>query len=137
MSQLPPITVSTLDLERIEALLDRIPARDNAQLESLCAELARANVVEPQQVPPTVVTMNSTVRFLREDTGKEFEVTLCYPKDADGSPDKVSVLAPIGSALLGLSVGQHIQWPLPGGHIARVRVTDVTYQPEREGEYNR
>jgi regulator of nucleoside diphosphate kinase len=65
-----------------------------------------------------------------EMSGKEFELTLVYPDDAHITHGAVSVLAPVGSALLGLSVGQSIEWPLPGGRKMNLRVLEVTYQPE-------
>ena len=137
MSELPKITVSSLDLQRLEALLETVPSSSNPEIEGLKSELLRANIVEPPEMPPAVVTMNSKVRFVVEDTGRKFELTLCYPHDLDGQPDKISILAPIGSALLGLAVGQSIEWPLPGGKLAHVRIEDVLYQPERAGDYHR
>lgn len=136
MSELPGITLSSLDVSRLEALLAGL-SNPGAESDALQDELDRANVVEPHEVPPTVVTMNSTVRFAVEQTGEEFEMTLCYPRDVNGQPGRVSVLAPIGSALLGLSVGQEIDWPVPGGKIRHVRIVDVTYQPERAGDLHR
>ncbi len=137
MSELPKITVSSLDLERLETLLEELPPSSNPEIEGLKSELLRANIVDPEEMPPDIVTMNSKVRFVVEDTGREFELTLCYPRDLDGQPDKVSILAPIGSALLGLAVGQRIEWPLPGGKLAHVRIEEVLYQPERAGDYHR
>ena len=64
-------------------------------------------------------------------------MTLVYPHDADGTPGKVSILAPVGSALLGLRTGQAIDWPMPGGNSTRLRVLEIRYQPEAAGEYNR
>ena len=81
--------------------------------------------------------MNSTVRFTITESGEEFRLTLVYPKDAQGEPDRISILAPVGSALLGLAVGDEIQWPKPGGGMSTVRVIDVSYQPERSGELHR
>lgn len=133
----PPIVLSSLDLERIEALLKAIPANALAGKAQLQAELDRADVVPPEQVPPTVVTMNSTVKFSIMETGKEFCLTLVYPRDIDGSADRISVFAPVGSALLGLSVGDELAWPGPGGKVMTVRVSDVLYQPERAGELHR
>lgn len=131
------IVVTSRDLERLERLLDSLPADafpDKAQFES---ELKRAEVVEPEQIPPNVVTMNSTVRFTITESGQEFRLTLVYPKDALGEPDRISVLAPVGSALLGLAVGDEIEWPRPGGGVSTVRVVEVVYQPERSGELHR
>lgn len=132
----PNITVTSLDLARIEALLNSLPAGSSAQAESLWAELDRAEVTAPEKVSPEVVTMNSRVRFVMEPAGKEFELALKYPRDLDGSPDEISVLAPVGSALLGLSVGQRIEWPVPGGRTVTVRIADLPYQPERAGRFD-
>ena len=133
MAQLPPITVSTLDLARLEALLEKQPESDAVtRLEN---ELDRANVVAPTDIPNDIVTMNSTITFAMA-TGKEtFTKTLCYPRDMDSSNTKISVLAPIGAALLGLSVGQTIEWPAPNGKAMQVSISAVDYQPERAGDY--
>ena len=104
---------------------------------ALEAELARAEIVEPEAIPPNVVTMNSTVRFTIAEAGEEFRLTLVYPKDVGGEHERISVLAPVGSALLGLSVGDELEWPRPGGGKSTVRVIDVLYQPERSGELHR
>ncbi len=133
----PQITLSSLDLERIEALLAALPASVFPGKAELQAELDRAEVVEPQDIPPTVVTMNSTVRFAIAETGKEFCLTLVYPRDMDGSADRISILAPVGAALLGLSVGDELTWPGPGGKTMTVRVQEIVYQPERAGDLHR
>lgn len=133
----PPITLSSLDLDRIEALLETIPASALAGKAELQAELDRADVLAPDQVPPSVVTMNSTVKFSIVESGKEFCLTLVYPRDMDGSADRISIFAPVGSALLGMSVGDELAWPGPGGKAMTVRVTEVVYQPERAGELHR
>lgn len=137
MSHKPPLILSSLDLERIEALLAGIPSSALAGKAELQAELDRADVLPPEDMPPNVVTMNSTVQFTMVETGKELRLTLVYPRDLDGSADKVSILAPVGSALLGLSVGDELAWPGPGGKAMTVRVTDILYQPERAGELHR
>ena len=133
----PPITISALDYERLTQLLDSLPPNSYAEAELLQAEVERAQVREPKDMPPDVVTMNSKVRFRVEPSQKEYELTLVYPKDIDGRGDLISVLAPVGSALLGLRVGQQIEWPAPGGKSVRVRIVDILYQPERAGEYHR
>ena len=136
MDHRPKIILSSQDLDRLEALLDSLPATAFPGQDELHAELDRAEVVEPQEIPPDVVTMNSTVRFALE-SGEEFCLTLVYPKDTDGSADRISVLAPVGSALLGLSAGDYIEWPRPGGGMMKVRIVEVVYQPERAGEFHR
>lgn len=99
MERKPHIILSSLDLERIEALLDKQPAFPGR--EALEAELDRADVLEPKEMPPNVVTMNSTVRFTLLESGKTNTLTLVYPKEMDGSADKVSVFAPGGVAIRG------------------------------------
>lgn len=78
--------------------------------------------------------MNSVVRFVDEDSGRESEVRLVFPGHADLESNQISVLAPIGSALLGLSVGDSIDWPVPNARSRRLRVVAVTYQPEAAGD---
>jgi len=130
MSTLPPITVSTRDLARLEALLESPAVRQLPAARALGDELVRANVVEPADMPADVVSMNSVVTCRDENTGETHQLTLVYPQDADADQGRVSVLAPVGSALLGLSVGQHIDWPMPGGRTLRLEVTGIQYQPE-------
>jgi len=137
MSKRPEITISSRDADRLYDLIESLPADTVPGINELEAELSRANIVEPQDVPPTVVTMNSTVKFYVESTQSEFELTLVYPDDVDASGKTISILAPVGSALLGLSQGDEIEWPKPGGGSLKVRISEVTYQPERVGEYHR
>ena len=100
--------------------------------EALDATLERAEVIPSEAVRPDVVTMNSRVRYAID--GQEPCVrTLVYPWDADITTEKVSVLAPLGSALLGQRVGSAVEWPRPDGSMMRVRVLDVLYQPEAQG----
>jgi regulator of nucleoside diphosphate kinase len=133
---LPQIVLSSLDLDRLDQLLSRLPATDPARLQ-LEQELERAAVVEPAAMPANVVTMNSTVRLRLLKTDEEACLTLVYPKDLDATGDKVSVLAPVGSALLGLSEGDQIHWPMPDGVIQPIQVMQLVYQPERSGQLHR
>ena len=137
MMKKPNIVISSLDAERLEELLESLPKGAFAGKEDLEAELSRAEIVKPQDIPSTVVTMNSTVRFTVASSSEDFTLTLVYPKDIDGGSDKISVLAPVGSALLGLSQGDEIEWPKPGSGVLRVRIEEILYQPERAGEYHR
>ena len=129
MSQLPAITISTRDFDRLCALLERVYDQPTVVPE-LFDELDRAAIVAPDAMPKTVVTMNSMVRFANEDTGQEHEMELVYPHEIDGTPGKISVLAPAGAALLGLSVGDRIEWPLPGNKKLHVRLLDVVHRHE-------
>ena len=136
MSTQPTITITTRDYERLEKLLDKLSPEQYEKVEALADELGRADVVSPQAVPAGVVTMNSRVRFTVLSTQKSFTYTLVYPQDMDGSADKISVLAPVGSALLGLTVGQEIEWTLAKNKTTRVRIDSVEYQPEDAGDYH-
>lgn len=131
------IIVSEQDYERLDRLLESLPADGFPGKAALQAELDRAQIVDPKELPPDVVTMNSTVRFRVSSSNEAFRLTLVYPKGLDGSGEKISVLAPVGSALLGLSEGDEIEWPSPGGGMLKVRIEEVVYQPERAGEYHR
>lgn len=124
-SGLPPsLIMSSQDFNRLEALLDSPALRHQPAAEALMNELNRAEVLPPEQVPDSVVTMHSTVECVDELTGDQHSLTLVYPHEANVDEGRVSVLAPVGSALLGLSLGQTINWNAPGGHV-RLRVTAI------------
>ena len=131
------VVLTSQDLERLEALLEALPSNALPGKEALLSELERAEIVEPDQIPPSVVTMNSTVRFRIDSSGEDYCLTLVYPKDIDDTGKKISILAPVGSALLGLSTGDEIEWPSPGGGTVKVRIVEIIYQPEREGKFYR
>lgn len=135
--QLPPITLSSRDLARLEALLDSPALQRHPATQALAAELARAQVVAPESMPADVVTMNSRVECIDETGGERRSLTLVYPQDADAARHRVSVLAPVGSALLGLRIGDAIDWPAPSGVTLRLRVAAIGYQPEAAGDFHR
>jgi regulator of nucleoside diphosphate kinase len=124
-------------MERLELLLDSLPAAQAGTRETLLEELARAELVEPENMPCNVVTMNSRVRFVLDGAPQEFNMSLAYPKDVDGAPDKLSVLTPVGNALLGLTEGDSIDWTRPDGGRFKVTVREIVYQPERAGDLHR
>ncbi|MGH8312559.1 MAG: nucleoside diphosphate kinase regulator [Gammaproteobacteria bacterium] len=130
MDKTPKIFVTELDFDRLEQLLDSPEVRKLPGIESLWQELHRAQVVPADRIPANVVTMNSTVRFEDESAGTAHQLTLVYPRDVDGSGSKVSITAPVGNALIGLSVGQTIEWQVPGGRKIRLKVLEVLHQPE-------
>lgn len=137
MNNAPRIIISTFDAARLDTMLAAQPNEPHAGRAALEAELARAELVAPELMPPDVVTMNSMVTFRMLDSGKTFSYTLVFPRDMDDSGTRLSVLAPVGSAVLGLAVGDEIDWPRPGGGVLRVRIEEILYQPERAGEFNR
>jgi regulator of nucleoside diphosphate kinase len=131
MADLPQIFLTQNDMDRLLKLVEAQPGK---RLEKLEGELVRANVVPREEIPADVVTMNSRVVFENETTHERREVTLVYPGSADIGAGKISVLVPIGTALLGLRVGQSIDWELPGGEKQRFRIVGVPFQPEAAGE---
>ena len=130
------IIISKVDHERLQNLFFSrfaVAFGDKPYLQSLRGELNIAQILPPDEIPPDVVTMNSTVR-LREFHGEELETyTLVYPKDADIAEGKLSVLAPIGTAILGYRVGDWVEWQVPSGLI-QFRIEELVFQPERDGE---
>ncbi|NHZ66223.1 nucleoside diphosphate kinase regulator [Massilia genomosp. 1] len=133
----PNIIVSSVDMQRLETLLDSLPAAQSDLKNVLLDELARAELVEPDAMPPDVVTMNSRVRFSLDAPAEEFSLTLAYPKDMQPDGGHVSILSPVGNALIGLAVGDSIDWSRPDGASFQLTVLDVLYQPERAGELHR
>jgi regulator of nucleoside diphosphate kinase len=130
MTQAPQIFLTQDDIDRLLELIEAYPGQRFERLES---ELLRAKVVPRDRIPRDVVTMNSRVVFQNETTGERREVTLVYPGRADIDAGMISVLTPVGTALLGLRVGQSIDWEV-GGQPQRYRIVDVPYQPEAAGD---
>ena len=100
-----------------------------AELKGLESELERAQIVAPEAVPPNVITMNSRADLLDLDTGERMEFTLVFPSEANIDESKISVLAPLGTAMLGYRVGNEFEWTVPYG-LRRLKVTHVHFQPE-------
>ena len=127
----PAIVVSSHDLARLEAMLESPVHRHNPVAGPLATELYRARIVDPADVPPGTVTMHATVHCQDELSGETHSLTLVYPHEADVGQGRVSVLAPVGCALLGLTIGQSIDWTGPGGRPLRLRVMAVHGTPEQ------
>ncbi|MBQ0755031.1 MAG: nucleoside diphosphate kinase regulator [Gammaproteobacteria bacterium] len=123
MNTMPAIMVSTLDRERLYALLDNIQ-EESDQAERLYEELDRAQFIDPKEMPDDIVTLGCRLRFRNENTGKEHERVLTLPEQARNYNDAISILSPAGAALLGLKVGDEIKWPLGDGQL-RLRLLDV------------
>lgn len=131
-----PIMITSQDYDRLVELVDSHAHGRSAELAAdLDDELARARVVDQTGIPPDIVTMNSRCVFRFTDTGEEREVTLVYPPHADVASGKISVLAPVGAALLGLAVGQSIRWTTPEG-ARTLELIALRYQPEAAGDYH-
>ncbi len=132
------IYITEFDMKRLRELIveaKRLDRRGSEYLESLEGELSRGILVAPQDVPPDVVTMNSRVNLVDLDTGEEMVCTLVFPNEADVAQSKISVLAPIGTAMLGYRVGDTFEWKVPDG-IRRLQIKSVLYQPEAAGDYH-
>ena len=132
------IYITKFDLKRLKELVHvglSFADRDRGLLEHLQQELDRAHIVEPAAIPHDVVTMNSHVHLKNLDTGQESELTLVFPSNADLEHHKISVLAPIGTAILGYRAGDTVDWPVPAG-VRKVQIQEVLYQPEAAGRYD-
>lgn len=129
-SGLPPsIIVSSHDMDRLDAMLESPAVSQTPAGIALAEELNRATVVAPDQIPAGTVMMHSRVECEDELQNEKHVLTLVYPREADVEQGKVSILAPVGTALLGLSIGQTMDWVAPGGRKLRLRVTAVHHQP--------
>jgi regulator of nucleoside diphosphate kinase len=130
-----PIQLTVQDLARLRAVVDLYSEGiERSAAETLEAELERAHVVAQEGLPPDVVSMRSRVLYEDADTRDRREAVLVYPEEADLARSQISVLAPIGTALLGLRAGQSISWPVPGRRTRTIRVLWVVYQPEAAGD---
>lgn len=128
-------TISTLDYARLELLLQRLPSQDMPR-HYLQAELEKATVVDPEELPPDVISMNSKVLLKLSATDEIRELQLIYPKDLQMDKAQLSVLAPVGMALLGRCEGEFIQWQQTTTN-GQIEVIKLLSQPEREGFYYR
>ena len=133
------IYITRNDLARLEELLRTARTfseeRDSDYLGQLEALLEGSYTVSAREVPADVVTMNSRVRLTSADGGSSTVYTVVFPADADAARQRVSVLAPLGAALLGCRVGQDAVWETPEG-TRRLRVAEMLYQPEAAGDYH-
>ncbi len=133
------IQITQFDLERLQKLLVDAQATDyrkSEYLEKLQAEINRAQVVQQKDIPSDVVTMNSTVSIEDLDTKEEEVYTLVFPEDANVQEGKISILAPIGTAMLGYEVGDTFEWDVPAGK-RRLLIKKILYQPEASGDFDR
>jgi len=130
------IVMTEDDVDRLRNVLVGVgqrQAKDREHLEQLTDELDRARVVPSSEIPPDVVTMNSEVALRDLDTNEEMVFRVVFPSEANVDQHKMSVLAPLGTAVLGYRAGDSIEWRVPGG-TRRIRIERVLYQPEGAGE---
>jgi regulator of nucleoside diphosphate kinase len=135
MSQ-PSIFITTKDAEKLRALIREAyhtEYRGSDYLKKLAEEMEKASVVQPDQIPAEVSTLKSTARLVDQETREEMVYTLVFPEDTDTSQGKISILAPIGTAMLGYKAGDTFEWDTPGGKRI-IRVKEILYQPEAAGD---
>lgn len=132
------IIISASDREKLQDLIQaglNVGGESKDYLRKLKEELERSLVVDPECIPPDVVTMNSRVRFRDLDSGETSAYRIVYPFQANLERKKLSVLAPVGTALLGCRVNDIVEWPVPAG-LRRLEITEVVFQPEAVGAFH-
>jgi regulator of nucleoside diphosphate kinase len=132
------IYITEFDKSRLEELIavaEEFGDHNRNDLESLAGELEQAEVVSPKDVPPDVVTMNSKVVLRDLTTSKKMTYVLVFPSDANMDEGAISVLAPVGTAILGYAKGDVVEWRVPSG-IRRISIEEVIYQPEAAGDFH-
>ncbi len=130
------IYITDNDMRRLRELIlvaRQFRKEEEKYLQELETELNRGKIIKSQDIPPDVITMNSEVHLRDLNTKEEITYQLVFPDHADASQGRVSILAPIGTALLGYSVGDIIEWKVPAG-VAKLKVEKIIYQPESNGE---
>lgn len=131
------IFITSQDQQQLQELLEEVALsqpRDRGDLLALHDELRRAVIVDAHEVPPDVITMNSRAELVDLDSREAATFTLVFPAGAAIEENRISVLAPVGAAMLGYRVGDEFEWAVPGG-VRRMRVARVEYQPEAAGDF--
>lgn len=132
------IYITSFDINRLIKLVQvatKFDSEDKKYLKDLKKELDRACIVDSKSVPGDVVTMNSKFRIKDLDSGEEGIFTLVFPEKSDIDRNQISVLAPVGTAVIGYKVGDIIQWEVPAG-LRKLKLEEVLYQPEAAGDYH-
>lgn len=129
------LIVTQKDLDRLKALLEnyRGDADTRPYIQALKQELEQAQIVESKDIPPNVVTMNTTVKVRSDGAKRGQTMTIVYPERADIDEDRISVLAPLGTALLGYREGDVVEWEVPAGR-RKFTIEKIVYQPEASGD---
>ncbi len=131
------IRITVLDYIRLNKLVAssrKMKNIDLKNLEALEREISRAEKVESMRIAPEFITMNSVVQVMDEKTNKTWTIKIVYPDEADFKKGNVSILSPLGIALIGNKVGNTVQFDAPSG-IVTISIQQIDYQPEASGEY--
>ena len=129
--------ITDSDMRRLRKLIEgshNWNQKDREYLEDLENELDRATIVSSRKVPPEIVTMNTKMRVKDLGSGKEMTIQLVFPREADYEQGKISIMAPVGTALIGYGVGDTVEWKVPAG-IRRLKIQEILYQPEAAGQF--
>lgn len=132
------IILSKLDYTRIHdsiKLARMTRAIKESEAEKLLGELNAAQIVEPQDIPADVVTMNSIIKLCFLNTNKIVQFQLVYPDKANLKENKISILSPIATALIGYKAGDEIEWVVPSG-LTKIKIETIVYQPEAAGDFD-
>ena len=132
------LVISKLDSQRLRDRIGNIKSKTgklSPELEVLLGELGKAEIVDPTFMPVNVITMNSRVKVNFSNNDKPMEFQIVYPEDADIKKKKISIFAPVATALLGYKKGDKFKWKVPAGEVI-ITVEEILYQPEAAGEYN-
>lgn len=127
------VSITEMDYFRISSLIENTNSifTDFVALEE---EIERARIVDHPEVPPDLITMNTKFRYLNATDNRTSEITIVYPKNAKIEENRISVAAPLGTALLGLREGDEIDWTFPSGLTKRLKILEIIYQPEASGD---
>ena len=129
--------MNSLDYTRIMKSIDDAKSKKTIkadEAEKLINELNAAKIVDPQDVPVDIVTMNSIVKVSFLNTKKEVQFQIVYPDQANFRENKISIFSPVATALIGYKVSDEIEWMVPSG-MTKIRIDKVIYQPEAAGDY--
>lgn len=132
------IIINKVDFSRIHKHLDTARKQKTIganEAENLLNELHSAIIVEPQEIPGDVVTMNSIVKINFLNTNKTVQFQIVYPDQADIKANKISIFSPVATALIGYRVSDEIEWIVPSG-LTKIRIDEIIYQPEAAGDYD-
>ncbi|EMY60885.1 nucleoside diphosphate kinase regulator [Leptospira terpstrae] len=131
------ICLTHFDYDRLKLLISNHTKRNKVEtnVKDLLGEIERAQKVDSRIIPPNYVTMNSVIEVKNLEELEFQEFRLVFPEDANTQENKISVLAPIGTAILGYKIGDVIQWKFPGGQ-NQFQITNIKYQPEANGDYH-
>lgn len=131
------VLITVDDFERLLARMNYVPSTERLSImeRQLYLKLLSAETISQLKISKRVITMNSRVRLRESLTQKEIEVTITYPENANSRESKISILSPVGVALIGQQKGDQVSWKIPSG-IGQFEIIEILYQPESVGEYS-